>query len=335
MGRWLRLRHWEFWPWPLVYVPVVCRILYWMARYRRGAVFTAANPGMPTGGFVGVGKVAVLQALSGAGPALARFASLPPGPGRLESARRFMRENGLGYPVVVKPDAGERGRDVHVARDERQLAHALETLNRAALVQEYVDGPEFGLFYVRRPGEPQGRLFSITEKILPEVRGDGVRTLEELILADPRAVAMAAAYFANHATRLRQVVPAGRSVRLVSLGTHSRGAIFRDGERYRTAALESAVDRVSRNFDGFCFGRYDVRAASQKALRAGEFKVLELNGVTSEATHIYDRRYGLLQAYRVLFEQWRLAFEIGANNAERGARIWSLRELWRALRASR
>ena len=61
------------------------------------------------------------------------------------------------------------------------------------------------------------------------------------------------------------------------------------------------------------------------------FTVIELNGVTSEATHIYDPRIGLLEAYRALFEQWRLAFEIGAENVRRGAETTSIRELVRLL----
>ena len=39
----------------------------------------------------------------------------------------------------------------------------------------------------------------------------------------------------------------------------------------------------------------------------------------AEATHIYDPRNGLRAAWGVLFEQWRLAFEIGAANIRRGA----------------
>jgi hypothetical protein len=61
------------------------------------------------------------------------------------------------------------------------------------------------------------------------------------------------------------------------------------------------------------------------------FKIVELNGVTSEATHIYDPRNSLIDAYRVLFEQWRIAFEIGAKNRERGVRPSTLRELFRML----
>jgi len=46
--------------------------------------------------------------------------------------------------------------------------------------------------------------------------------------------------------------------------------------------------------------------------------VIELNGVTSEATSIYDPANGLVDAYGTLFAQWRLAFAIGAENRERG-----------------
>jgi len=49
--------------------------------------------------------------------------------------------------------------------------------------------------------------------------------------------------------------------------------------------------------------------------------VLELNGVTSEATHIYDPGNSLLEAYRVLFRQWSWAYQIGRRNRERGCEI--------------
>jgi hypothetical protein len=78
---------------------------------------------------------------------------------------------------------------------------------------------------------------------------------------------------------------------------------------------------VARRFDGFYFGRFDVRAASAEAFSRGEFTVIELNGVTSEPTHIYDPHVTLIDAYRALFEQWSLAFEIGAANARAGATV--------------
>jgi hypothetical protein len=50
----------------------------------------------------------------------------------------------------------------------------------------------------------------------------------------------------------------------------------------------------------------------------GGFKVLELNGVTSEATHIYDPGNSLLSALRDLMRQWKIAIEIGQRNRRNG-----------------
>jgi hypothetical protein len=185
------------------------------------------------------------------------------------------------------------------------------------------------LFYVRHPDEPRGRIVSITEKRLIHVTGDGARTLERLILEDERALCMAPTFLARFAARLDEVPAAGERVPLVEVGTHSRGALFLDGWRHWTPELERDIDELSRSLPGFCFGRYDVR------LTGRGLRVLELNGLTAEATHVYDPKYGLVEAYRVMFEQWRLAFEIAAANRARGARVTPLRELLGLLRDRR
>ena len=113
-----------------------------------------------------------------------------------------------------------------------------------------------------------------------------------------------------------------------SWASTSRGAIFLDGAHARTPALEDAVDRIGRAVDGFCFGRFDVRAESLEAFKDGRFAVIELNGVTSEATNIYDPVNRLWTAYRILFAQWRIAFEIGAANRACGVTPTRLRDLF-------
>jgi hypothetical protein len=99
-----------------------------------------------------------------------------------------------------------------------------------------------------------------------------------------------------------------------------------------TPALTAAVERVSRTFDGFYFGRYDVRTESAEAFKRGEFTVIELNGLTSEATSIYDPKHSVWFGWRVLCRQWRLAFEIGAANRARGKRVWSAGEVFALLK---
>ena len=159
--------------------------------------------------------------------------------------------------------------------------------------------------------------------------GDGRRTLEALILDDDRAVSAARLYCERHHDRLHDVPAPGEVIGLAELGTHCRGAVFLDGDWVRTAALERRFDGIARRFDGFFFGRFDVRAAGGiEAFRQGEgFKILELNGVTSEATHIYHPGTPLRAAYRVLMQQWRIAFEIGAANRDAGAAPTPLRRL--------
>ncbi len=117
---------------------------------------------------------------------------------------------------------------------------------------------------------------------------------------------------------------------------HSGGVICVDGAHHGTSALEDAVERVARGCDGFYFGRLDLRAPSLESFHQGrDFKVLELNGVTSEATHVYDRQYSVWFAWRVLGEQWRLAFELGALNRDRGHAPAKVSELVRLLIDSR
>ena len=61
---------------------------------------------------------------------------------------------------------------------------------------------------------------------------------------------------------------------------------------------------------------------------AGEdLAIVELNGVTSEATHIYDPSSSIVAAWRTLMEQGSIALSIGAANRRRGCRPSTLRGL--------
>jgi membrane protein DedA with SNARE-associated domain len=335
LGRWRRLTRWEFWPAWIFYVPVAGYLALLALRHRSLTLFTATNPGIPAGGFVGESKIDILRHLAGSRDFVAcatLIEAVLDLEGRIARARSFMTEQGLNYPVVLKPDAGQRGAGVAVVRSEAELEDYLHRSSLDTIIQEHVAGAEFGVFYYRRPSEERCRIFSITEKRFPVVTGDGASTLEHLILNDPRAVCMARFYFDRQGERVFEQPAAGERVQLVELGTHCRGAIFLDGGWAKTTELEGAFDEISRGFAGFYFGRFDVCAPSVDEFKQGRgFKIIELNGVTSEATHIYDPRNSLLAAYRVLFEQWRVAFEIGAENRRRGVSPTPLRALARLL----
>src|SRR6266568_1764594 len=337
-GRLKRWSRWEFWPPYLFYPPVVAYIAYLGIRFRSWTLFTAANPAIPAGGFVGESKHQILEQLKNASPWLPCSTLLACGVAsqRLAEAEEFMRQHGLHFPVVLKPDAGQRGSGVAIVRSSEQLCEYLTHAAFPVILQEYVPGEEYGVFYYRYPGDERGRVFSVTEERINKLLGDGKRTMAELILADDRAVCMSDFYLRKNSERIQEVPAAGESVQLVEIGTHCRGAIFLDGGDTITPELEEVIDQIASSFEGFFFGRFDIRVPSRQDLMAGRnMKVIELNGVTSEATHIYDPKLSLFDAYRVLFEQWRIAFEIGDLNRSRGVRPTPVFELLRAAREYR
>src|SRR4051812_30684089 len=62
-------------------------------------------------------------------------------------------------------------------------------------------------------------------------------------------------------------------------------------------------------------------AAASAAFAPRGVTGIELNGVTSEPTHVYDPGVSVVAAYRALFAQWSDAFAIGAANAHAGAAV--------------
>ncbi|MBX3722274.1 MAG: carboxylate--amine ligase [Turneriella sp.] len=332
---WLRLRNWEFWPPWLFYIPVGFYFIFLAIRYRSLTLFTASNPGIEDGGVVGESKSAILSALAGAKKNIARFTLLPSAAParRLAALSDFMRREKLPFPVVLKPDAGERGNEVAIIRSAAEASAYLAVHGAPVIAQEYIPGLEFGVFYFRFPESEHGEIFAITDKRFPVLTGDGVSTLADLILSDARAVTMARFHLQKFAARRAEVIPAGHRFALVELGTHCKGSLFLDGGHLVTEQLRQKIDAISRQFEGFYFGRYDIRVPSLADFQQGKnLKIVELNGVTSEATSIYDPRHSLWHAYGVLCRQWSLAFEIGRQNALLGAKVTPLSVLLRRLR---
>ncbi len=336
VGRIKRIAKWEFWPLHVFYAPVVLYVIWLAIKYRSLTVFTAVNPAMPAGGFKGESKHEIYKDLNRSKAAVGFVLShtlirrtMSPGD-KLQQARHFVDENRLQFPLVLKPDVGERGKGVEIIRSSEELEAELLAADTDLILQEFAPGKEVSIFYYRYPNERRGRIFSITEKRFPTLTGDGQSTVEELILNDSRAVCLATRYFEQNRVKLLQVPAIDEEVKIIDIGTHSRGAIFLDGGWLKTDALGKKIDEICRGFEGFYFGRFDIRMSSFEDLRQSEhFKIIELNGVTSESTNIYDPQYSLWGAYRILFKQWRIAYEIGAANCDRGIRPTPMMELAR------
>lgn len=317
-----RVERWftpEFWPSWFVYAPLAPWLLWQAVRNGGPGALGAANPGFEDGGFVGESKFAILRALPSEWTLSARLVSEGPLEARVRAFDAALADLGASLPVILKPDVGQRGTGVRrvATRDEAMAYLAAE--NGRVIVQAYHPGPfEVGIFYYRRPDESRGRIFSITDKRFPAVVGDGESTLEELLWSHPRYRLQVPLFLRRHDGA--RVLADGERLPLVSAGNHCQGAIFLDGRDLITPALEARIDQIARAVPGFFVGRFDVRYRDPRAFARGEdLAIVELNGVTSESTNVYDPSYGALNAWNTLARQWRLVFEIGAANRARGA----------------
>jgi hypothetical protein len=116
------------------------------------------------------------------------------------------------------------------------------------------------------------------------------------------------------------------------LGNHIQGCLFQDGSKLLTNELEKKIDSISKKFEGFYFGRYDIRYTNESELKQGKnFKIIELNGASSESTNLYDPKFSIFQAYKILFRQWRILFSIGCINRKMGIQPSTWSELFQML----
>jgi hypothetical protein len=315
-----RLTRWEFWPSWLVYIPLIPYIACLALRHRSLFVCMRANPGIPYGGIVGESKWGILRLLPREW--IVPTMLLAPGPldDRLNTLRHTMDTRQWSWPIILKPDVGERGRGVAIIPDLGAARAYLRDEPRAVLAQRRHPGPyEAGVFYYRFPDEPRGRILSVTDKRFASVDGDGVSSLRTLIWRHPRYRVQARSFLDALGEKAGTIPVKGQVVTIGAIGNHCRGTMFLDGASLATPALEAAIDSLATRTPGFYFGRFDVRYSDASEFAAGRgFEIVELNGLLSESTNIYDPGTTFWKAQRILREQWRLAFAIGAKAASRG-----------------
>ncbi|MEQ1863031.1 MAG: D-alanine--D-alanine ligase [Micropepsaceae bacterium] len=328
----------EFWPQRYFYAPM---FLYWLWLTIRHGGFTLptiSNPLFPMGGWIGESKASVFEhAGAYARKFIANWATVDRTPDlTARTALNAARRAGLELPFVAKPDMGCRGAGVRRVGSEAELEKYIADFpaNERIVFQALVDHEaEAGIFYIRKPSEPRGRIVSITLKYFPYVFGNGKSTLRELIETDPRAGQLQHIYLPRHKDRHDWVVPAGQPFRIAFAGSHSRGTIFRNGNHLITEAMTDTFDSIAKDVKEFYFGRFDVRFTTIEDLQAGRnFRIVEINGAGAEATHIWDRNTTLPEAYGALMQQYKAMWEIGAENAKRGFKPASLPDLISAYR---
>ncbi|MFB9216166.1 D-alanine--D-alanine ligase [Vibrio sinaloensis] len=331
----------EFLPAWFFYTPVVLQSAALSLFHRDWALPLIANPAIKLSGMVGESKHDIFTSAGQKTnqwilPFITLTKTHDSSDILVEQAKQQLEQAQLSYPLVAKPDLGCRGVGVKLIRSDQQLQEYVETFphsGRFLLQQKSPFSAEAGVFYVRQPGESRGKIISITLKYSPYVIGDGASTLQQLIEKCPRAGKLQHLYLPRHTQHLDVVVPKGDEFQLAFAGSHSRGAIFRDGNPFITPKLEQTLDDVLGDFEGFHYGRLDIKFEDIQSLMAGEnFDILEINGASSEAAHIWDSDTPLSHIFSTLLKQYRLLYQIGSKHKKQGLGSPSLGALLSAWR---
>ncbi|HEY4288481.1 MAG TPA: NRDE family protein [Puia sp.] len=328
----IRLRSWEYWPFPIVYAPI---FLYWVwlsGKARSFFFFSTANPSILNAGFLLESKKDIYGLLPAGSFPKTLFCPLGTTPADIEKQQVRM---GLSFPLMAKPDVGQRGLQVKLLQTGMELSAYATNSKVDFLLQEYIDYPhEIGVFYYRIPGEPKGHISGIVGKELLAVTGDGRSTVEELLVKQNRALLQLPVLRKGYGEFLRQTLKAGEQLTLVPYGNHSRGAKFIDWSDRIEPRLIKVIDDYCCQIPGFYFGRLDIKFSSWEELSAGKaFSVIELNGAGSEPTHVYDPAHSIFFAWKEIIRHLRLLYQVSRANAQQqGLRSMSFSAGWKMLR---
>ena len=234
-----------------------------------------------------------------------------------------------GFPAILKPDIGAVGKGINKVESLDGLNGLTGRLHGRFILQSFCADPEeFGIFYIRKAGIQ--RISGINRKHFPTVVGNGRDTVATLARNHQR--------YTNHWGLFlkyldTQRVPAdGEQVRLSFVGSHTMGCRFTNDTALLTPALERAVFKLCSTQPGFNFGRLDVKSRSVDALRQGQFTVIEINGIASLPTHMFDPDNTIRDAYQIFLEHGRHLVDIAHEQRNRDMQIDTVSEIWRRAR---
>jgi hypothetical protein len=290
--------------------------LYWFGlclKARSFFFFNTSNPTIKNGGFMMESKKEIYDLIPEQyyPPTLFfKTATLE------ETLLKSIKDSGLKFPLIGKPNIGEKGMSVKKLKDEYEVIDYVRNSKVDFLIQEFIPyRNEVGIFYYRFPNEEKGHLSGIVRKEFLGVRGDGRSTVEKLLKQNKRYVLQLPVLKRTFGEELNNILNDGEELILVPYGNHVRGAKFIDDSHLIDEELTHSIDAVCRQIEGFYYGRLDIRYNTWEELRQGEkFSIIELNGAGSEATHIYDPKHSIFFAWKEIIRHWKILWRISRMN---------------------
>lgn len=321
----IRLFNWEYWSFAAVYTWIYPVWLLCCLRARSFFFFAAANPRIKNGGFLNESKQDIVALIPEAYHPKTAFFSLP---SNAEMVLMDLQRNGLGFPLIGKPNVGGRGRGVKVLRNEEDVKAYVHGAFLDYHIQEYVPyKKEIGIFYYRYPDQERGVITGIVQKEFLSVTGDGKSTILQLLQQSQRAVMYLPALKIIHGDLLEIVLPEGEQKVVSPFGNHARGSKFLDDSHLIDETLTTMIDGLCKQIPEFYFGRLDIRYRDWESFKQGQhFAIIEVNGAGSEPTHMYDPKHSLFFAWKEIIRHWIILCRVSRMNHRRGHPYLTIKE---------
>lgn len=298
----------------MFYIPNIPYALYLSAKAKHLAFYTATNPAIENSGIGTESKYKTTMLI----PEKFRPKSILVTPETtFNSVISSIEKQQITYPLIAKPDIGFRGLLVKKINSENELKKYLNKYQINIIIQEFIDYEnECGIFYYRKPLDKSGHITSITLKKFLSVTGDGKSTLKELILNNKRAKLYFDLLIEIHQDKLYTVPQKNKRIKLTVIGNHSKGTQFINGNHLISKKLTETFNKLNQEIPGWFYGRIDLKYNSFLELEKGnDFKILEINGILAEPTHIYDaKNFTYLKALKTIRKHWKTIFEIATVN---------------------
>ncbi len=311
----IKITNWEYWPMSLIYFPLMPYWIWLGIKSRSFFFFNTSNPGIKNGGFAMENKSQIYELIPQKfSPKTLVFKCGV----EIEQINMQLDEAGLIFPIIAKPNIGYQGILVKKIHSQKELVEYIQKIKVDFLLQEFIAFKnEVGIFYYRIPGENMGQISGIVGKEFLTIIGDGMSTIQQLILKEPRFLLQWEVLKRAYSDKLHQVLLRGENYTLVPYGNHARGAKFIDLSQLITEKLRNTLDQVCRQIPGYYFGRMDIMYNTWEELSMGKnFSIIELNGAGSEPTHIYDPSHSLFFAWKEILRHWKILHRISFLNKQ-------------------
>ncbi|MEM7098051.1 MAG: hypothetical protein AAF541_07315 [Pseudomonadota bacterium] len=319
----MKIPHFEFWHPRLFEAPYYLYLLLGCLRYRLPPKHLAKANYALDHGELGLGSKFATQMAFDQAYFLPSILLTDGTPEEIERAMLFAEQH--GWPVILKPDIGAVGKGIQKLHNAEEIKLAVSKLQSPSILQKFTPANfEYGVFYVRR--EDQGQITGINRKHFPTVVGNGKDNIDTLARAHYR-------YTSHWDLFLRyldtsRVPEVQEVVQLSFVGSHTMGCKFTNDTHLASEKLLEAFDEICASQPGFNFGRFDVKADSEVAFQDGRFHVIEVNGIASLPTHMFDPDQSLIQAYRIFLSHGRHLLQVATEHRTQPMLLLGYQEIW-------